>query len=135
MPDHAAPASPLAQLSAVYVEDDPDTQILIGRAMGRRLGETHLAGNGHEGLELVRAHDPDIVVTDLEMPVMDGLEMIRRIRDDFGYSKPVLVVTAYNDEEHRTELADGYVLKPVVLGELFSTIEALIEKQGLGTRD
>ena len=121
-------SSPLAQLSVVYVEDDPDTQTLIGRAMNRRLRQTHLAGNGREGLELVRMHDPDLVVTDLEMPVMDGLEMIEHIRGEFGYTKPVLVVTAYNDEEHRTELADGYVLKPVVLGELFGTIEALIAK-------
>ena len=125
MADQAFP-SPLAHLSAVYVEDDPDTQTLIGRAMGRRLRETHLASNGHEGLEQIRRHNPDIIVTDLEMPVMDGLEMIRRVRDEYGDSKPVLVVTAYNDEEHHTDLADGYVLKPVMLKELFATIETLI---------
>ena len=124
-PNHSP--SPLARLTAVYVEDDPDTQLLIGRTMNRRLGKTHLAANGREGLELVREHAPDIVITDLEMPVMDGLEMIRRLRRELDYAGPVLVVTAYNDEEHHTGLADGYVPKPVVLERLFEAMEALVD--------
>ena len=119
--------SPLSRLTVVYVEDDPDTQLLIGRTMKRRVGETHLAANGREGLERVREYAPDIVVTDLEMPVMDGLEMIRRLRRELDYAGPVLVVTAYNDEEHHTDLADGYVPKPVVLERLFETMEALVD--------
>ena len=122
------------ELKVVYVEDEEEVRSQIARALRRRVAEIHTAENGKEGLELVQKVNPDVVVTDLEMPVMNGLEMIQHIRDEFDRERPIIVVTAYKDDEHHTDLADGYVYKPVVIDELAEQVLnlALAYKQAQG---
>ena len=104
---------PLNQMTVVYVEDDPDIRESV---------TLHVAANGREGLEMIREHRPHMVVTDLEMPVMDGLKMIRLLREEEGFTCPILVVTAYNDGEHRSDYVDRFVFKPIDLNELFDSM-------------
>ncbi|MBB5022362.1 response regulator [Desulfurispira natronophila] len=126
----SASQSNLKQASILYVEDDPVTLKTVGRMMSRRAREVYLASNGHEGLQLVQSGEalPDIVVTDVEMPVMNGLEMVRRLREECRYTNPVIILTAYRDDEHRSSLANTHLYKPVNAAKLFAAMEELYQK-------
>lgn len=118
----------LSELTALYVEDEPVARMSIGTFLKRQVGELYTAENGKEGLELFEAHRPRVVITDLEMPVMNGMEMIRRIRElDDG--TPIIITTAYDDEAHRCDLADRVILKPIIFNELLKVINDCLEER------
>jgi YesN/AraC family two-component response regulator len=110
----------------VYAEDDVNVRSAIARYLLRRVKAVEEANNGEEGLTLIREYNPDVVITDLEMPVMGGLEMIKRIREEYGENKPIIIITGYNDREHYTEDADAILYKPIDLGLLMDTIKELL---------
>ena len=89
------------------------------------------AANGEEGVEIIRKCRPDIVVTDIRMPKMMGIEMIERIQE-YGLEPYVIFLTAYDDFTYAQQaiklgVAD-YLLKPFKDGELESTIVKIIER-------
>ena len=117
------------ELTLLYVDDDEEMWRLLERPLRRRLKEVHYARNGREGLETAERCRPHVIVTDLQMPVMDGLEMIAEARGRPGFDIPIIVVTAFSDQEHYTELADGYVYKPLKIRDLLEKIaEVLAER-------
>ena len=69
----------LQEIKILYVEDDFIVRLSIANFLRRRCKDVIEAKNGQQGLELYKQHNSDIVVTDIEMPVMDGLEMIEKI--------------------------------------------------------
>ncbi|MCE5181624.1 MAG: SpoIIE family protein phosphatase [Betaproteobacteria bacterium] len=111
----------LGSLSLLYVEDDPDIRAELTQFLTRRVGTLHVAANGREGLDAWRLHQPDVVVTDIMMPVMDGLEMSDMIKRD-NPSMPIILATAFNETAYFLKAIqlgiDGYVLKPVSLSAL-----------------
>ena len=66
------------EVAVLYVEDEALTRAAVSGPLGRRVQTLLQAENGKEGLELFRLHRPGIVITDIRMPVMDGLTMARR---------------------------------------------------------
>ncbi len=109
--------SDLKSYTVLYAEDEETVREIIGRSLRRACKEVHLAANGQEGLDLFKAHHCDLVITDIEMPVMNGIEMIRQIKA-LDENKPCVVVTAYKDESHQSDLAEVTIFKPVDLQEL-----------------
>ncbi|MBF0626301.1 MAG: diguanylate cyclase [Magnetococcales bacterium] len=105
----------LRALTVLYAEDDPDIRQQLSLFLQRRVGRLLTAPNGHEGLKLFRDRRPDLVITDILMPGMDGLEMGRAMRETEP-DLPIIVTTAHNDEAfflRSIELGvDRYVLKP-----------------------
>jgi len=87
------------------------------------------AGDGREGLQLVETHNPDILLLDLRMPDMDGLDVLRRLRQE-GFRNPVVMLTTSNEERDLVEClrngAQGYLLKDMEPAEL---VAALMEIQ------
>src|ERR1700741_1568922 len=86
-------------LSILFVEDDKDFNEVMGSVLPLKFpGFTiNIAGNGKSGLQLFKEHTPDIVITDINMPEMDGIQMaraIKSIKDDVKF----IVLTAYNDK-------------------------------------
>ena len=85
-----------------------------------------VAGNGQEALEVIRATEPNLVLLDMRMPVMDGVECIRRLRDE-GNQVRVVVLTTFDDDEYVFEAlrfgAVGYLLKDIEPEELTDAIE------------
>ena len=120
----------LKSLKAVYVEDDEAVLQRLTGILTLRLKEVYPARNGKEGLELIARHNPDVIITDLEMPVMDGLEMITEVRVHFDHLHPIIVLTGYDDDEHKHEKADCYLYKPLNTRELFEKIYEQAIKYG-----
>ncbi len=121
MNDHSPPAVDydfLKTLSVLYVEDDPEIRELLSHFLARRVKRLELAENGQEGLEAFRRGHHDIVVTDIKMPVMDGLDMAEHIKSQ-GRDKdvPIIVITAYSDRDYLIRAIDlgidRYVTKPI----------------------
>ena len=112
----------LKNLKVVYVEDEDMIRASVARIIKRRVKELHVGRDGQEGLELVKKYSPDIVITDIEMPIMNGLEMIKRIREEHKDNTPIIAMTAYQDDEHYTKLASAYIYKPVNASILFEAM-------------
>jgi diguanylate cyclase (GGDEF)-like protein/PAS domain S-box-containing protein len=109
-------ATLLKQFSVLYVEDDEDIRDQLVHFLKRRVGALHVATNGHEGLLAFDAHKPDIVVTDILMPVMNGLQMAEKIKR-LSSATPIVVTTAFNETKFFLQAidigVDKYVIKPV----------------------
>ncbi len=123
-PGNGGDTSLLKQFTVLYVEDDEDIRDQLAHFLRRRVGTLHTAVNGHEGLLSFEAFKPDIVVTDILMPVMNGLEMAEKIKG-LSPSTPVIVTTAFNETHFFLKAidigVDKYVIKPVntdLLGEV-----------------
>lgn len=103
-------------LSVLYVEDDPLLQETIAEYLRMLFKNVSVAQNGLMGLELYKNEKFDIVITDINMPKMDGLEMATKIKDS-DPEQHIVIVSAYKDVDNYIEAirlgVDGYVLKPV----------------------
>ena len=93
------------------------------------------AGNGLEGLHLVQNTEPDLVIMDIQMPEMNGLDMLEHLRKD-GYTGRAVVLTAYSDFDYAKRAIgmniDNYLLKPIKIQELRETlwnIRNVLEKE------
>ena len=83
----------------MHVEDDTSVRESLMRFLKRRFDSIYSAKDGAEGLELYIAHKPDIVITDIQMPVMDGVEMSRRIKE-LNPEALIIVTTAFNEKPY-----------------------------------
>ena len=117
----------LKHMTVLFAEDEALPRKSIGNFLKRQVGSLDIAENGRQGLELFMAHRPAIVITDLEMPTMNGMEMVQRIRE-MEESVPIIITTGYDDEEHRCDLADRTLIKPIIFGKLLETIEDCIRE-------
>ena len=89
---------------------------MLSRFLRRWVGTLHTATNGQEGAQAFLEHHPDVVVTDIKMPVMDGLEMASTIKAS-SREVPIIVITAYSERDYFIRAieigVDQYVTKPV----------------------
>jgi len=111
-----------AKPTLLIVEDNEDLRRWLARALAPAWNVIQ-AGNGGEGLEQARRHAPRVIVSDLMMPVLDGFEMLKALREDPETSHiPVLMLTARHDDQARFEAfrlsADAFLGKPFDLEEL-----------------
>ena len=115
----------LKTLSILYVEDDDEIREQLVHFLKRRVGTLYTANNGKEGLASFRAHQPDIVVSDIRMPIMDGLDMVGAIKHEHP-STPVIMTTAFNETDYFLKAidigVDKYVMKPVKIENLVDAI-------------
>ncbi|MDO8927029.1 MAG: response regulator [Sideroxyarcus sp.] len=106
----------LKTLTVLYVEDEEEVRELLSRFLIRWVGVLHTATNGQEGAQAFLEHKPDVVVTDIKMPVMDGLEMASTIKSSSS-EVPIIVITAYSERDYFIRAieigVDQYVTKPV----------------------
>lgn len=116
------------RLSLLYVEDEPEIRGLLRGVLERKFPnmEIHTAENGMAGLELFRERRPDIVLTDVRMPVMDGIQMVRGMREE-GSAASIIIISACSETDYLLEAIkmgiSRYVLKPVNHKMLFEAIE------------
>lgn len=122
--------------SILVVDDDPKITRLLQRALALEGYSVETAASGATALEIVRGYDPDLVILDILMPGMDGLEVCRRVRA--AGDTPVLLLTAKDEVDDRVHGldsgADDYVVKPFALEELLARVRALLRRREPGAR-
>ena len=108
----------LRQLTLLYIEDEKDARDELEEYLNLSFNELYVAKDGEEGLELFKKFNPDIVLTDIAMPKMNGIEMSKKIKE-IDSSTPIIVTTAFNDAKYMSEAIDigidSYILKPLNL--------------------
>ena len=115
----------------LLVEDNEMNRDMLSRRLIRRGFQVVFAMDGQQGVDLARSEQPDIILMDMSLPVIDGWEATRRVKaDDATRSVPVIGLTAHamaGDREKAIEAGcDDYDTKPVDLDRLISNIERLI---------
>jgi two-component system response regulator MprA len=135
-------ANPLPMTSAdalvgsrvLVIEDDPRVRRSLERALRSEGLEVTVAADGAEGLEVASSLEVDVVVLDVVMPVIGGLDVVRRLRAR-GFRIPVLMLTArYAVSDRVAGLdagADDYLVKPFALDELLARLRALLRRTSL----
>ncbi len=120
--------SPQHNISLLFVEDNETIRFLYNRLLAKRVNKFYIGENGLEGLNLYKEHKPDLIITDISMPIMDGLEMIRHIKAITPDIK-VIVMSAYSIKEYFLEAinlgVNGYLIKPVEAKKLYALIDEL----------
>lgn len=120
-----------AALSLLMVEDDRAAIEVMGLVVSKRFPEWQvcLAYDGEMGLEMFRKQLPDLVITDINMPKLDGVQMAEAIKA-IRPSTQIIVLTAYSDkihEEHFRKIGIGeHLLKPVLFAQLFNALDKAV---------
>lgn len=121
----------LADKKILVVEDSMDNQILINAHLNRYGATVDTADDGKEGLEKCLANNYDLIILDMQMPIMDGYTTSRKIRKN-GYTLPILALTGYamkgDEEKCLAAGCDGYLTKPFSRDDFIRTIARLLTK-------
>jgi signal transduction histidine kinase/CheY-like chemotaxis protein len=124
-------------ITVLYVEDDPAIRLLVKLILDKNVEKVHVAQNGEEGLNMYKSLCPDVVISDVAMPIMDGMKMAREIK--VLNPKAIVIITTAHD---RTDFLldaievgiDQYLVKPVQQVKLIAALErctqtVLLERQ------
>ncbi|WP_323260883.1 PAS domain S-box protein [Pseudanabaena galeata] len=116
----------------LLAEDNEDSVLMLSSYLEARGFRLRIARNGQEAIDLVQKESPDLILMDIQMPKMDGLEAIKYIRSN-GFNKLIVAITALAMESDRENClaagADDYISKPIKLKLLFTTIQQLYFKK------
>lgn len=122
-----------SKYAVLIVDDIPVNIILLKTMLARTNVKILTAVNGQEALDLVRELRPNVVLLDIQMPVMNGMEVLKEIKaDPVLKDTAVIMVSAYTspeDIEQSMNLgASGFIKKPVIMDILLSTVTAELDK-------
>lgn len=119
----------------LVVDDEPQITLVLRSGLAKHGYDVRVAAEGESALELFRLWMPDLVVTDLSMPNMNGLELCRLLRSTS--SVPIIVLSVKGDESIKVEAldagADDYVTKPFGMGELLARVRAALRRSPAAT--
>jgi DNA-binding response OmpR family regulator len=120
-----------AKYSLLYVEDEEFIRGVVAEFLQNYFKEIFQAGAGDEALKLYKEKKPDIIITDIEMPKMDGLELCEKIRKD-DKTTPIIIISAYSNQEYLLKAVElnlvKYLIKPVEEDKLFEAIELCFDR-------
>lgn len=128
------PTHPDGALKVLVVEDNVELKIYIYNSLVGKY-EVRDASNGKEALQVMASGwMPDMIVTDLMMPEMDGIELINHVRSDFSTSHiPIIMITAKHEDDTQLKAmkygADGYIAKPFSMEILMARIDNMLERR------
>ena len=115
----------LKKLSLLYVEDDENTREELEYFLKNKVKKLYVAKNGQEGFDFFEKYQPDLIITDIQMPVMTGTKMIKLIKEK-NKTIPIVIITAFNDTDYLFEAiklnVTNYLTKPL---NLFALSEVL----------
>src|SRR4051812_37669516 len=118
--------------SVLVVDDEPTIAEIVSRYLERAGYRTQVAGDGASALAAAREQRPDLVVLDLMLPGIDGLEVMRRLREGDGRRLAVILLTARGEESDRIVGlrlgADDYIVKPFSPAELVARVDAVLRR-------
>lgn len=115
--------------SVQIVDDEPIVRMGLKKLIPWEQLDFHAvyeAQNGQEALQQLEEHEIDLIITDIEMPIMNGMEYIRRVKELKG-KQAIVILTAYAEFEYAKSAIEygvaGYILKPIVEGQIIETLE------------
>jgi len=122
------------KLCVLYVEDEDVVRNTIYEMLRRRITDVYVASDGREGLAVFQEHKPDLVISDIRMPHMDGLEMISNIKR-LNSDVQIIITSAHSESEYFLKAidigVDKFVLKPVDNRDLFAIVSKIYEQMHL----
>lgn len=129
--------SDLSKLTVLFVEDEQDIRDALEGAIGDEFAKLIVARDGEDGLKKFKKYKPDIVITDIMMPVMDGLMMSKEIKN-LSRQTPIVILSAFSEKERLLGAIDvgidKYLIKPIDPDELLITLK-IISKELLAHND
>ena len=132
----------LKELTVLYVEDEIDVREEISEMLELKVGKLFISKNGKEALDIYNKEDIDIIITDIQMPIMDGMSMIEIIRET-DESIPVIITTAFNETSFLKRAidlhVDKYITKPIDFVQLISVLnrsaDVVFQRKEIDKRD
>lgn len=119
----------------LIVDDEPQITRVLRRSLGAHRYEVRTAADGESALETVHDFAPDLIITDLNMPEMNGIELCREIRKKSAI--PIIVLSVKGEEKTKVEAldagADDYITKPFGIDELLARVRAALRRAPLKT--
>lgn len=127
-------AKTLEEILILYVEDDELIRDELIYFLEKKFKNIKVASNGQEGLELFEKYQPDIVITDIKMPKMSGIELSKNIRQ--RSTDTIIIISSAHSETNLLDEAiefgiDTFLIKPISLAQLYCTVQIAIEKIAL----
>ena len=120
------------KLSVLFAEDDDIIRAQVTETLRIFFGKIFIAKDGEEAFEIFKIEKPDIILSDIKMPKMDGLQLIEKIREE-NQSIPIIILTSYSDQNTLFKAAnsgiDGYILKPLELNNFLETFDKVIRRK------
>lgn len=122
-------SSVLKNLNVLIVEDEPCTLDLMIDVMKDEFACVISAKNGDEGLKKFKKYSPDLVISDIAMPILDGLSMAEQIKL-ISKNTPIIILSAHSEKERLLQAIDisidKYIIKPIDIDELIETLKSLV---------
>ncbi|MGB0990677.1 DNA-binding response regulator [Arcobacter sp. F155] len=119
----------LKSLTVLYAEDEVGIRENIADSLGYYVKEVFQASNGAEALEVYEDKNPDIILSDIHMPVLNGIEFVKKVRET-NRTIPIVMITAHTDKKYLLEAVElhmeKYIIKPVELEALFEVLEKCV---------
>ena len=116
----------LKNLTVLLVEDDNDSKKIMHDVLSDNFEKVFTAQNGDEGLKKFKKYNPNMVITDAFMPISDGLDMTRYIKE-ISKDTPIIVLSAHSEKETLLKAidvgVDKYLIKPIMVDDLLNTLE------------
>lgn len=120
----------LKGMTILYAEDEEGIRKNISDSLRYYCKDVFEAENGEEAYQIFEEKKPNIILSDIHMPKMDGIEFVKKVRE-VSRDIPVVMITAYTDKEYLLEAVElhmeKYIIKPVDLDDLFETLEKCVE--------
>jgi len=123
----------MAAIKFLIIEDSPTMRQLIRFALNRiPQAEVIEASDGVDGLKKLSSNEIDLILTDINMPIMDGLKLVSLVRGNDSYKDiPIVIITTEGAKEDRERAmalgADAYITKPIQSTNLLSTVKELLK--------
>jgi len=121
----------------LVVDDEQEITLVLRSGLTKHGFDVRVAGEGEAALDLFRAWTPDLVLTDLSMPNMNGLKLCQRLREIS--TVPIIILSVKGDEATKVEAldagADDYVTKPFGMGELLARVRATLRRSAVDNQE
>ncbi len=118
------------EYTILYIEDDEGVRTVNSRFLTRMFYKLYEAKNGEEGFELYKKHQPDIILTDINMPKLNGIELAKKIRKTDKNTK-IIISTAFSDKDYLLEAIElsleKYIIKPLTSRNLLPALTKAVE--------
>lgn len=123
----------LKRLSILFVEDEDILRNQISETLKIFFEKVYIAKNGMEAFEIFGEEKPDIILSDIKMPKMDGLKLAEKIRE-INHNIPIILLTSFSDQitllKALNSGIDGYILKPLELNNFLETFDKVLKRKG-----